>query len=350
MEKVRIGLIGLGFMGTTHFGIYRDLAAAEVVAVADVDPAKRAGDVSKVVGNIGGGDNSRLLDLGGIAVFDDALDLIASPDVDVVDICVPTNDHARYVLAALAAGKHVFCEKPLCRNREEMLAIAGAVRRSPGFFNVGMCIRAWPEYRHARELYRSGAIGRIRTANFTRLSPSVDGNAWENWFMDPERSGGALLDLHLHDTDAVCYFFGRPEAVFASGVKGVVSAGGVDHVVTSYRYGDGALIVAEGGWDLARQAGFEMGFLLVTERATLRFSAAGYQIYWNDGRVETPQVADPALPTGWHRQLAYFVDCVKENIVPDRYQTLEQILDSYAVILAEAKSVESGMEEKVEYV
>ncbi|MBR3958300.1 MAG: Gfo/Idh/MocA family oxidoreductase [Kiritimatiellae bacterium] len=109
MKQTKIGLIGFGFMGTTHWGVYKGIKGAKVVALADVDPAKRRGDISKVVGNIGGGDNSKPVDLAGVAVYDDALKLIRESDVDVVDICVPTPDHAKLVLAALKAGKHVFC-------------------------------------------------------------------------------------------------------------------------------------------------------------------------------------------------------------------------------------------------
>ena len=103
MSKTRIGLIGLGFMGSTHFRIYEAMENAEVVALADVDPAKRAGDISKVIGNIGNADNSVPLNLTGVKVYEDAYDLINDPAVEVVDICVPTEFHAQYGLAALKA-------------------------------------------------------------------------------------------------------------------------------------------------------------------------------------------------------------------------------------------------------
>ena len=83
MGKVRVGLIGLGFMGSTHWRIYEALPGVKVTALADVDAAKRSGDVSKVVGNIGGGDNSKPLDMTGVAVYDDALKMIAEADVDM---------------------------------------------------------------------------------------------------------------------------------------------------------------------------------------------------------------------------------------------------------------------------
>ena len=144
MKEVKIGLIGFGFMGTTHWGVYKGIKGAKVVALADVDAAKRKGDISKVVGNIGGGDNSKPVDLSGVRVYGDALSLIAAPEIDVVDICVPTSDHAKIAMAALKAGKHVFCEKPLCRTAAELRALVAAAKKAKGFFNVGLCVRAWP--------------------------------------------------------------------------------------------------------------------------------------------------------------------------------------------------------------
>ena len=111
MGKVRIGLIGLGFMGSTHFRIYEELEDAQIVALADVDPRKRAGDVSSVIGNIGNADNSVPLDMTGIKTYESGYDLINDPDVDVVDICVPTPDHAGLIIAGsllYAFGMNVF--------------------------------------------------------------------------------------------------------------------------------------------------------------------------------------------------------------------------------------------------
>ena len=124
MKQVKIGLVGLGFMGTTHWGVYKGMKNAKVVALADVDAKKRKGDISAVVGNIGGGDNSKPLDLSGVTVYDDAFDMITDPDIDIVDICVPTPEHSDLVCAALAVGKHVFCEKPLCRTGFAHLAFS----------------------------------------------------------------------------------------------------------------------------------------------------------------------------------------------------------------------------------
>lgn len=350
MNNVKVGLIGLGFMGSTHWRIYQELPGVEVVALADVDEAKRRGDVSKVVGNIGGGDNSVPLDMSGVTVYDDALKMIAEADVDMVDICVPTPKHTEYILAALKAGKHVFSEKPLCRTYEEIAIIRDAVKASGKFFNVGMCVRAWPEYASAKEILDSGKLGKVKTALFRRLSPSVDGNAWKNWFMCDEMSGGAALDLHTHDTDVVCHFFGNPEAVSSNGVRGVVSDNGIDHIITSYQYADGKFITAEGGWCAPGNVPFEMSFQIICEKGALKLDAAGFHLYWNCGKVETPDTGDASLPTGWHRELKYFTDCVRDNVTPDHYQTPESVFASLAVVMAEIDSVDSKKVVEVKYV
>ena len=341
MKQVKIGIVGLGFMGTTHWGVYKGLKNARIVAIADVDAKKRAGDVSAVVGNIGGGDNSKPLDMKGVKAYSDAAALIADPEVDVVDICVPTPFHADIACAALAAGKHVFCEKPLCRDAAQLKRILAAAKKAKGFFNVGLCVRAWPEYRHAFEYYKSGKAGKMRSATFKRVSPSVDGNAWKNWFMDASMSGGALLDLHVHDADQVHCFFGMPKSVTAAGAAGVVSKGGVDHVFATYDYGNGTLVSAEGGWAPAKGTPFEMSFTIVCEKATLKLDASGYAIYPVKGKVIKPKLDVKAGPTGWHQELSYFVSCVAKGVRPDKYQTIDSIADTMRLIFAEERSVKS---------
>lgn len=342
MDKVKAGIIGLGFMGTTHYGIYSHLKNVEVVAVADADPDKRRGDISKVFANIGGGDNSIPLDFSNIRVFESGMELINDPEIDVIDICVPTPGHKELLIAALNKGKHVFCEKPLCRNLDELKEIEAAVKNARGYFNVGMCVRAWPEYYHAHELYKSGAAGKVHSCVFRRLSPNLDGKAWDNWFMDDKRSGGALLDLHLHDADLVCYFFGMPRTVSTFGVRGVCSQNGFDHVVSRYDFANNTLIMAEGGWAAAGSVPFDMSFQIICEKATLCLNAGGYKVHWNNGKVEEPALNADELPTGWHRELSYFIDCVTNGVTPDKYQTPQQIFDSFKVIMAEMESAENN--------
>lgn len=347
MEKIRIGLIGLGFMGSTHFRIHRENPAAEIVALADVEECKRKGDISSVIGNIGNADNSQPLDLTGVKVYDNAFDLIADPNVDMVDICVPTEYHARIVIAALENGKHVFSEKPLCRNRAESDEIIAAVKKAKTFFNAGLCVRAWPEYDYTARNIKAGTYGKVISATFRRLSPSIAGNNWQDWFMDGNRSGGALLDMHMHDTDFIRYLLGRPEKVVSFGRTICSHNGGIDHVITVYDYGQGGpLVEGEGSWGAPKTTPFEMTFQIICEKATVRLMAEGFKVYWNDGKIETPEVE---ATTGWHKELYYFVDCVKNGTTPDRYQTIDDIRDGFLIALAEQESIEKNAPVTIQY-
>ncbi|MBF0244164.1 MAG: Gfo/Idh/MocA family oxidoreductase [Planctomycetes bacterium] len=336
-KQVKVGIIGLGFMGTTHLDIYRNNDKARVVAIADTDPAKRKGDIRSVVSNISGGDNSQLLNLKGIKVYAEGLELIADPEVELVDICVPVYLHKPYALAALAAGKHVLCEKPLARNSADAGEIAKAAAKAKGKFMVGMCIRYWPEYRHALEILRSGRAGKIRSATFKRVSPNIDGNGWQNWFMKSELSGGAILDLHLHDVDFICELMGVPKSVSAFGAKAIRSDSGVDHVLARFDYGDGRLVTAEGGWAPAKGTPFEMSFQIVCEKMTLRLGAEGYSLLHEDGQMERPEVATPGLPTGWHVEIDHLLNSVLENRDPG--MDLSGVVRAIRVIEAECESI-----------
>lgn len=346
-EKVKVGIIGLGFMGSVHFGIYNDNPKSEVVAVADVDEAKRRGDISKVVGNISGSDNSKPLDFSNITTYADGLDLINDPNVDLVDICVPVFLHKKYSLAAIAAGKKILCEKPLAGNSQDALEIVEAAEEADSIFMVGMCVRFWPEYRHTQALIKSGKAGKVYSATFKRLSPNIDGNAWENWFMKADLSGAAVLDLHLHDTDIVNFMFGIPKTVTSFGVRAVRSDKGIDHIVTRYDFGDGSLITAEGAWDAARATPFEMSYQIVCENMTFRFSETGYKVIHEDGTVDTPEVTDPELPTGWHQEIDYMLDCIVRGEKPTELLTLSDLVDSIRIIEAEIESVDTKRSVKI---
>lgn len=347
--KVNVGIIGLGFMGSTHFRIHKNHNLSNVIAVADIDEAKRNGDWRKVWGNIGDSNNNEPVEMTGIEAYEDAFDLINNPDVDLVDICVPTYLHKKYVLAALKAGKHVITEKPIARDVSEALEIYDAYKASGKFMVVGMCVRYWPEYQHAYQLVKSGKLGKINTATFKRVSPNIAGNAWEDWYMKEKRSGGAILDLHLHDTDVIHYFFGKPKKVTSFGVKGFRSDSGVDHVLTNYEYEDNMLVFSEGSWAPATGTPFEMSFLIIGDKGTARLSELGYKVVYEDGTIENPTTVNPELPTGWHVEIDYLLNCIIDGVKPEKYLTIEQMVDSITIVEAEVKSIEEKSTIEIEY-
>ncbi len=339
MKQVKVGIIGLGFMGTTHFRIHQANPKSRVVAVADVDSAKQRGDIRKVIGNIGGGVNESL-DFTGIKVYDEAHKLLADPEVEQVDICLPTYMHAEVAVAALEAGKHVLLEKPAALTYDEAAQIVAAAKRSGKRFTVGLCVRAWPEYRWAFEAVKAGKIGKIKSALFKRFSPDIDGNAWQNWFMTDKLSGGALLDLHMHDIDEVLYFCGRPQAVTVIGTKS--KHGGNDHSFALYHFGDGPAVAAEGGWSAPKTAPFEMSFQLIGDKGSIVSSPAGLWFYPVAGAPEKIALEVGDLPTGWHVEIDNFLAAVLGQGDDQKFLPWQDILDGMAIYEAERTSLASG--------
>ena len=137
---VRIAIIGMGFMGCTHYKAYDAIDGAQVTVIADRKPAKAAGDFAGQWGNIGDG-KPPVLDMSRITGTTDLEAPLSMDDVDVIDICLATPVHVDYAVKGLASGKHVICEKPLAASYAQAQPIAEAAAQAKGFFMPAMCMR-----------------------------------------------------------------------------------------------------------------------------------------------------------------------------------------------------------------
>jgi len=330
---LRIGIVGLGFMGKMHFDTYARMKKAKVVAICDVDPKKRSGDWSGIAGNIGA--KGKKVDLAGIRVYARLADMLADPAVEVVDVTLPTYLHAPAVVAALKAGKHVICEKPMAVNSREAARMVTSARRARRRLFVAHCIRFWPAYAVAREIVRSGKWGRVLTAAFRRFSTTPTWS-WRNWLQDPRKSGVAALDLHVHDADFVLYTFGKPKAVTCHG--GGLGPRRMDHLYASYDFGAGKLVTAEGAWEFAPGFPFSMSFTIAMQKATLNL---GPDLKLRLHRVNgvTSDVPVPA-GDGYGHELAHFVQCIRKNR-PSPVVSPESALQSVKLVEAEVRSARS---------
>ncbi|MHC4983515.1 MAG: Gfo/Idh/MocA family protein, partial [Planctomycetota bacterium] len=263
---VKVGIVGLGFMGTTHFASYKEISGAEVVAVCDLQAEKLAGDWLEVERNIDTGAPVRA-DLSRIEKFTDFGEMLEHADADVIDVCVPTFLHADFAVRAINAGKHVFAEKPMAIDLSQCRQMIGAAEAADRFLMVGMVLRFWPDYIMIKEMIDSGRYGRVRSAVLRRLG-SMPGSPW---YADSALSGQAALDLHLHDVDTIQWFFGVPASVNARGA--LEPDGGVAHIITCYEFENIPAVVAEGGW-LTRPFPFSMSATVMFESATVDFNTA----------------------------------------------------------------------------
>jgi predicted dehydrogenase len=339
---IRIGIIGLGFMGRTHYGIYGKNPETQVVAISDIDPKRARGDLSGGWGNIVTGSSPDQLPMDRIKGTAHWRELIAMSDVDVIDVCLPTPAHVEVVPAALATGKHVICEKPLARTSADARVIATAAARTKGLFMPAMCMRFWPEWEWLKRAVVEGHYGRVLAATFRRV-----GSYPKGWYMNGLSSGGALLDLHIHDTDFVYYLFGKPRGVFSRGYTG--ESGEVDHVFTQYLYDSPhrgtPLVSAEGAWTMSPGYGFTMRYTVVFERATADYDLARKETLMLFANGKSEAVPHPAHD-GWTGALGYFLECVKTRQKPERV-TADDAVAGVQIVEAERRSVDSGIVEMV---
>ena len=342
MGVVRIGVVGIGFMGRMHLSAYMKLPSAKVVAVADIDKDKREGK-SGDAGNLG--DTAWSFDVKSCEhVYDCGFKLIENPAVDLVDLCVPTCDHKDLFLAAVKAGKHVLCEKPMAVARADVEAMLAAGQQAKGAVMIAQCVRFWPAYVLLKQYVSENTLGKCKSLILRRQGAK---GLWSPWYFKSAISGGALYDLHVHDTDYVNFLFGKPAAVSSIGSVGGTTDRGVDHVVTNYYYPNHQVeaVTAIGAWHQHKTWPFYMGYTAVFERGTLDFDFQRSQpvMLYTDECAEEIKVA---ATDGWFEEIKYMVDCVANGEKPAR-NMLASTEITMKIVDAESRSIASGKVEKV---
>lgn len=317
----RVLLAGLGMMGKKHADVYHLLSDACVVGV--VDP--RGEEL---------GESLRSSHLGHVPVFFDFESAARELDYSSVDICLPTDLHRDIALQAFAAGKHVFCEKPIALTRTDAAAMTGAAREAGRQFMVGHCIRFWPEYVELKRLVDSGEHGRLLSLSLSRRT-GRPGYSIGNWVNKPERCLGAALDLHIHDTDFLLHLLGTPDAVVSQGLRDET---GWSSIATQYVY-DGRIVTAEGAWNYPPNWGFQMRYTAVFERAVLDYDSRSGLTLASGDAGPTALLMPPH--DGYYRELAYFIGCLERG-EPVAISTGDHASASLDLVLAEIESAGSG--------
>jgi len=335
---LNVGVIGLGMMGNTHLDVYAKRKDVKVVAVADLIPDRLSGKV-KVGGNVKGQAQGSF-DINKVKKYAEGLDLINDPEIQVVDVCLPTPLHMDYAIAALKLGKHVLCEKPMSRTAKDALKLAAAAKGAKGKFMIAQCMRFWPGWTDLKEAVDSKKYGHVCAAHFRRVANHPGGE----FYKDGDRCGGAVLDLHIHDTDFINFVFGTPKSVFTRGYCKETNQ--LDHVITSYEYPKVPIVVAEGGWAMSPGFGFSMQYTVNFEKATMQFDLAfaDSPLHLIQGGKRTPVKLAPKM--GYELEIAYFIDCVNKGKKP-AVVTPESSAESVRIVEAEVKSAKTGKSVKL---
>lgn len=327
---MKVGILGAGFMGSTHARGYAKIPGVTVAAIASRTLAKAKALTDEV---------------GGVPTTDE-MAIINDPAIDAVSITLPTSLHKPMTLAALAAGKHVLLEKPFALTVADCDAMIAAWQASGKFLMIGQTLRFWPEYKALVGFVQSGAIGKPFSAIATRLSQQP---AWSSWFTDPTQSGGAVIDLMIHDIDALNWLFGQPQSIYCRGRQ---SAPGMwDHMLATVDYGSGAALI-EASELLPRDYPFSMSLIVHCEggRVEYLFKAGGVSVEMGGG-IDSLTVYEPGknypLPVpdrgsdAWAAEVAHFVDCV-QNQRPPTIGTPTQARLAVAMANGARASLEGG--------
>ena len=310
-NRLNVAVAGLGFMGATHLKAWKQVAGTRVVAVMDSGELKRSGDLSSVAGNFGG--PGEVMDFSNVSKYPTLEELLADPQVDVVDICLPTDQHAKSALAVLMARKHALVEKPMTLSEREAAALLEEAERSNRTFMVGQILRFSPSYEALASALQTA--GPVRSAAFRRRCAAP---TWSRWLTDPSRSGGGVFDLLIHDADYCISLWGLPESVRAIGYEDLPRGIDVVHAELNYRSAGPDAVTISGGWHHPATYPFSMDFTVVTDESTLDWSsndATGLREYGLGGNLTAHKLP---VTDAFVAELGYFAECVISSRKPVR--------------------------------
>lgn len=326
---LKVAILGFGFIGRAHGEAYARLPNVKLVAVGGCRQERVREWKSPYAIQFYAGPDA----------------LLESADADIVDICLPTFMHEEFVTKAAEKGMHVICEKPLALTVEAVDRMLAAVRKAGVTFMVAQVLRFFAHYTKCRELVRDGSLGNVFFASASRLAEPP---RWADWFRDPDKSGGALFDLQVHDLDYLMNLFGVPDSVFAVGLQS--DSGSWDHVASSLSY-PASKVTIEASYRMAPGWPFTSALRLMGTAGSVEY---GFRV---QGNVDVVEQAQHSLilyskggtatrfeiddPDPYLRELEYFVDVVERGEQPDSVRPADA-RSVIAVLQATKQSLETG--------
>lgn len=329
METVRVGVIGLGLMGSLHARVYSQMPNVRLTAIADVDKGRleRASRQFSVPG------------------FSDYHELLERREIEAVSICVPDELHRDPAVAAAEARKHIMLEKPIATTLQEAEEIIAAARRHGVKLMVGHLLRFDPRYAQVKAAIDRGELGELIHIMTHRNSPLTEGPA--------RYAPRTSLTLHVavHDVDLINWYAGaEPIRVYAEGVRKALKGKEMDDAVSALlKFEDGLVANVQYSWALPGEFPAKLDARLEVlgtagAAAIWSYPGQGTFIVTSNG-VSSPDLHHWAEAHGrilgdLHEELTHFIDAVAHDrppLVPG-----EEALAAVKVALAIATSVEEG--------
>ncbi|NLF92636.1 MAG: Gfo/Idh/MocA family oxidoreductase [Oligosphaeraceae bacterium] len=325
---LKIGIIGVGRMGTTHSRNIESIPGTRVTGIYDLEQKQI---------------DTYLAAFPGRKVYSSAVELASSPEVDFVLVTSPSYCHIEGIWAATSAGKPVFCEKPLCRTQAQLDELTPLLRNYQKLFAVGFVRRYSPGVIRMKQMLDAGKIGRplcfevhVMLGAYKRMPG--------DWFADYSLCGGVTLDMLAHHADLLNYFVGEAQSVCANALMLNPKNGlPADYLSATVTCKNGVIGTIQGAW--LRSGPSENGMIIYGDQGALRLSDQTGITYFTPGNQEEIPLDDQSvvdlqnLKGGmFGAEMAVLVDCVRKGEKP--WAGVEEALAAQQLCLALMRSAE----------
>ena len=322
-KVIGVGIVGAGCMGAQiHAAQYTKLENVKIVGICDRDK----GRAEEAAGRFSA------------KGFSELDDLLKMPKLDMVDVCTPTPWHEEPVVKAAEAGKHVLCEKPIALTLKAADRMIKAAKAANVKFMVAQCVRFDPGYGTAKKMIDTGELGKPLLATASRRTPMP---SWSNWYADPKISGGAVIDLAIHDIDYLNWILGHPSWIAGRGIRG--AGGAWDHVISIIGYKEGGTGSEQASFHMPRSFTFATHMSIMCEKGDIEIKSENLIPSLKVHKVDEELPEAPQLPEkdGYHAEIEYFINCIKHDEVPTMITPKDARL-ALETALAARKSIETG--------
>ena len=276
-ERLRIGVVGLGKMGLSHFAMVNPHPKTDTIA------CDQPGFITEVL--------ARNITAPVVKGFDS---LMEDPDLQAVVIATPSRLHAPMVRQALERDLHVFCEKPFCLDWQDSAALADLAERKGLVNRVGYHYRHVGAFRELARIVQSGALGRITQVQAEAYGPVVLRPKRATWRTDKAEGGGALYDYAAHPLNLLNWYFGTPAEVMGSDLGHVFSEATDDQVLSTLRFENGPVAQLAVNWSDESHRKMSTKITLLGTNGRAYADRQECQVY-----LRTPQEALPGYEAGW---------------------------------------------------